>query len=304
MKKITQEQINEVKGLGFLINRSTNTCSGRIVPCGTVFSAQNFADIAKLSSVFGNGKVFATSRLSIEVPGIPYHKIKEAISFANEHNLRFGGTGNKIRPITACKGTTCVYGNCDTQDIAKQIHEKYYIGWKNVKLPHKFKIGVGGCPNSCMKPSLNDFGIEGHKTPVCDKTLCKNCTKCIVETRCPTKAAQIIDDKINIDSSKCISCGICVGKCPFGAIANESNTEYKIFVGGTWGKTTRIGTPLSFTVKYEDLFSILEKSIIWFKLNAKEKERFGVAINRVGFEKFEQDIINDNLLSQKDKLFE
>jgi dissimilatory sulfite reductase (desulfoviridin) alpha/beta subunit len=33
---------------------------------------------------------------------------------------------------------------------------------RSVTLPHKFKIGVGGCPNSCVKPSLNDVGIEGR----------------------------------------------------------------------------------------------------------------------------------------------
>ena len=28
-------------------------------------------------------------------------------------------------------------------------------------LPAKFKIGVGGCPNNCVKPTLNDIGIVG-----------------------------------------------------------------------------------------------------------------------------------------------
>ena len=35
---LTQEQIMKVKGQGFLINRGTELFSGRIVPCGTVFS--------------------------------------------------------------------------------------------------------------------------------------------------------------------------------------------------------------------------------------------------------------------------
>lgn len=107
-----------------------------------------------------------TSRLSAEIVGIPFEQIDAACNYAAERGLYFGGTGAKIRPITACKGTTCVYGNYDTQALAKELHEKYYVGWANVKLPHKFKIGIGGCPNSCMKPSLNDFGIEGHRVPI------------------------------------------------------------------------------------------------------------------------------------------
>ena len=34
-----------------------------------------------------------------------------------------------------------------------------------VKLPHKFKIAVGGCPNNCVKPNLNDLGIIGQRVP-------------------------------------------------------------------------------------------------------------------------------------------
>ena len=32
-------------------------------------------------------------------------------------------------------------------------------------LPGKFKIGVGGCPNNCIKPNLNDIGIVGAVLP-------------------------------------------------------------------------------------------------------------------------------------------
>ena len=32
-------------------------------------------------------------------------------------------------------------------------------------LPAKFKIGVGGCPNNCVKPTLNDIGIVGAVLP-------------------------------------------------------------------------------------------------------------------------------------------
>ena len=49
--------------------------------------------------------------------------------------------------------------------LPQKLYDEYYIGWADIKLPHKFKIGIGGCPNSCVKPALNDFGIEGHRIP-------------------------------------------------------------------------------------------------------------------------------------------
>ena len=299
---LTQEQIMKVKGQGFLRNRGTELFSGRLAAPGTVFTAQNFADMAELSRRFGNGKLICTSRQGVEIPGIPFEKIEEAQAFAAERGLRFGGTGAKIRPITACKGTTCVFGNCDTQAIATEIYEKYYLGWSGVKLPHKFKISVGGCPNSCIKPSLNDFGVEANRVPNFSADLCRGCASCNIENKCPSKAARVEGGKLRIDPELCKSCGVCTGKCPFGAIANESETVYRIYIGGTWGKTTRMGTPLSRTVSADEILPMLEKTILWYRENALPKERLGKAIDRVGIEAVEAALFSDDLLRRKDEI--
>ena len=295
------EQIASVKGRGFLLNRGTESFSGRIVAPGAVFTAKDLMTISEIAEKYGSGKVGFTSRLSAEVVGIPFDKIEEACAYAAERGLYFGGTGAKIRPITACKGTTCVYGNYDTQALAKEIHENYYIGWSKVQLPHKFKIGVGGCPNSCMKPSLNDFGVEGRKVPKFDSELCRGSKSCAVEKACPSKAAHVENGKLVIGEN-CLSCGVCTGKCPFNAVAPESETVYRIYVGGTWGKSTRMGTPLTRFVTREEIAPVLEKTMLWFKENAFAKERLGKAIDRLGFEKFEADIATDDLLNRKDEI--
>lgn len=297
--KLKEENITSVKGRGFLRNRGTDCFSGRIVAPGTVFSADDFANLAELARLFGNGKLICTSRLCVEIPGIPYEKIEEAEAYAAARGLYFGGTGAKVRPVVACKGTTCVYGNYDTQNLAKKIHEQFYLGWSKVKLPHKFKIGVGGCPNSCVKPSLNDFGVEGRKEPIFDGDLCRGCASCAVEKRCPMKAATVTDGKLSIDEKKCIACGVCTGICPFGAVAKESPTKYRIFVGGTWGKRTRMGTPLSRLVAEDEILPILEKTLLWFKKYGLPKERLGMTIDRVGFAQMERSLFSDELLLEK-----
>lgn len=246
MANLTMEEINAVKGKGFLRNRGTELFSGRVVPVGTVFTAAQFRALSELAETYGNGKLIGTSRQAVEVPGIPYERIPDAIAFAEAHDLHFGGTGAKVRPITACKGTTCVFGMYDTQALAKRIHETYYVGWKGVMLPHKFKISVGGCPNSCIKPSLNDFGVEGNR--------------------------------------------------------EEGRVVYKIYVGGTWGKNCRMGTPLSRRVSEEEILPILEKCMLWFRENGYAKERFGLAIDRVGFDAFEAAVLGDDLLARKDEI--
>lgn len=302
MGKLKGAEIKSVKAKGFLLNRGTELFSGRITAPGTVFTAQNFKDISEIAEKFGNGKIICTSRLAVEIPGIPFDKIEEAISYAKERNMLFGGTGNKIRPVAACKGTTCVYGNYDTQALAEKIYHNYYIGWHDVDLPHKFKIAIGGCPNSCMKPSLNDFGIEGHKAPKFDSELCRACKSCIIEKSCPMKAAKTDGEKLKIDEEICKTCGVCTGKCPFKAVSHDSEVMYQIFVGGTWGKRTRMGTPLSRLVSEEEILPILEKTMLWFKENAYLKERLGLAIDRIGVDKLEEALFSDDLLNRKDEI--
>ena len=299
MRKLTNEEIMSVKGRGFLRNRGTDRFSGRVVAPGTVFSAENFRDLSELAARYGNGKLIPTSRLCIEIPGIEFDNIPLAEEFAASHGLAFGGTGAKVRPITACKGSICVFGNCDTHAIAKKIHDEFYIGWSAVKLPHKFKIAVGGCPNSCMKPSLNDVGIEGRRVPVFDADKCRACKVCAVERACPSKAVSMRDGKAFIDKSVCLDCGVCTGKCPFGAVAPETKTVYKIYLGGTWGKKMRMGSALSRYFEEDEIYSVLEKAILWFRENAEPKERFGKAIDRVGFERAEAEILGDEILSRK-----
>ncbi len=299
---LTSEQITDVKARGFLRNRGTDCFSGRIVAAAGLYTPDELRAIAECAEKFGNGKVNFTSRLSAEIVGIPFDKIPEAEAFVAERGLSFGGTGAKVRPIAACKGTTCVFGNIDTQELARVIHEKFYVGMKDVKLPHKFKIGVGGCPNSCMKPSLNDVGIEGCKAFSFNSDLCKGCKKCLVAQNCPSKAVSVIDGKAVVDESKCTKCGVCVGKCPFGAAPKEAASVCRVFVGGTWGKTQRMGTRLSATFTPDEIPAVIEKVMLWYKENGYAKERLGAAIDRLGTDVLEAALSTNDLIERKEEI--
>ena len=299
---LTNEQITSVKGRGFLRNRGTDCFSGRIVTVAGLFTPDQLHAIAECSEKYGNGKVIFTARLAAEIVGIPFDKIPEAEAFMAERGLYFGGTGAKVRPITACKGTTCVYGNIDTQALAKVIYDKFYIGMRDVKLPHKFKIGVGGCPNSCMKPSLNDVGVEGCRAFSFDSELCRGCKKCAVAESCPTKAVSVVNGKAVIDTDKCTNCGVCVGKCPFGAVPKEAESVCRIFVGGTWGKTQRMGTLLNAVYSTDEIPSVIEKVMLWYKENGFVKERLGAAIDRLGANEFEVAIKGNDLIDRRDEI--
>lgn len=192
--------------------------------------------------------------------------------------------------MVSCKGTVCKFGLIDTFDLSAQIHSRFYEGYRAITLPHKFKIAVGGCPNSCVKPSLNDLGVVGQRRPVYDKTKCRGCKVCAVETVCPVGSAVVRQGKLNIDQT-CVNCGLCVGRCPFGAIGSGVD-GYQIYVGGRWGKKTAVGKPLGpMLTDVAAVLDTIESVIIFYKNEGEKGERFAQTIERIGFDNVERMIL-------------
>lgn len=293
-----------VKALGFLRNKGTNNFSGRVITVnGKITSAQNKC-ISEAAELFGNGIITFTTRLTVEVQGIPYDKIEDFRAYIAREGLVTGGTGPKVRPVVSCKGTTCQYGLIDTFAISEEIHEKFYNGYSDVKLPHKFKIAVGGCPNNCVKPDLNDLGIVGQMIPEFNEDFCKGCKKCTVEEACPIDAAKVADGVLNINGDECNNCGRCIAKCHFDTI-KDGKVGYRIYIGGRWGKHVARGKPLGkiFTDKKEAV-DIIEKTILLYKEKGKTGERLSQTIERLGFENVESELLSDDIFSRKQEILE
>ena len=293
-----------VKALGFLSNKGTDNFSGRIITVNGKITAEQHKKIAEAAEKFGNGNITFTTRLTIEVQGIPYEKIEDFRAFLREAGLETGGTGSLVRPVVACKGTTCQYGLLDSFALSEEIHRRFYEGYHTVRLPHKFKIAVGGCPNNCVKPDLNDLGIIGQYIPKFDEDECNGCKKCSVEAACPMGAAKLEDGVLAIDKDICNNCGRCVGTCHFDAL-NEGTYGYKIYIGGRWGKKVAQGRALSkiFTDK-EEALSVIEKAILLFREQGQTGERFAKTIERLGFENVEQQLLANDLLERRQAILD
>ena len=301
---IRPEEEKRVKALGFLNNKGTDNFSGRIITVNGKVTARQQKVIAEAAEKFGNGTVTYTTRLTVEVPGIPFDKIEEFQEFIAKEGLITGGTGSVVRPVVSCKGTTCQYGLIDTFDLSQKIHERFYLGYHTVKLPHKFKIAVGGCPNNCVKPDLNDLGIIGQLIPDYDEDACNGCKKCSVVTACPMGAASLADGVMEIDPEVCNHCGRCVGKCRFDAI--EGGTRgYKVYIGGRWGKKVAQGRTLSRIFRTEEeVLDVVEKAILLFREQGMTGERFSQTIDRLGFENVEKQLLANDLLERKQEILD
>ncbi len=294
-KKLSPEEIKRVKGLGCLQDkRYDDVFNVRVITRNGKLTAQEQIKIAEAAETFGSGEVTMTTRLTLEIQGVSYDRLDALFTFLEEAGLKTGGTGSKVRPVVSCKGTTCQYGLIDTFALSQKLHDLYYIGYHGISLPHKFKIAVGGCPNNCVKPDLNDLGVIGQRVPEIDLAKCKGCKVCQVQNNCPIQAAKLTDGKIRIDLAGCNHCGRCVGKCPFGAV-NESISGYKVYIGGRWGKKVAEGRALDkvFTLE-EEVVEVVERAILFFRDEGISGERFADTIARLGF-----DYVQDKLLNSK-----
>ncbi|HHZ03364.1 MAG TPA: (4Fe-4S)-binding protein [Tissierellia bacterium] len=301
--KVTSVEEKAVKAMGFLRNRGTDNFSGRIITVNGKITAAQQKIIGEAAEKFGNGDVLFTSRLTIEIPGIPYDKITEFQEYIAKEGLVTGGTGSKVRPIVSCKGSVCHHGLIDTFNVSEEIHNIFYNGYASVRLPHKFKIGVGGCPNNCIKPSLNDLGIIGQMVPNYDEELCMGCKKCPVENICPMGAAKVVDGRLVI-GDQCNNCGKCIGVCNFDSIP-DGEQGYKVFIGGMWGKRVNPGVAISKIFKTkEEVYEVIEKMILLYREQGQTGERVAQTINRIGFENIEAQLLSNEILERKEEILE
>lgn len=299
---VTPEEETRVKALGFLRDKTTaDKFNGRVITRNGKITAEETRTIAEAAERFGSGEVTMTSRLTMEIQGVPFDNIEPLREYLMQAGLETGGTGSKVRPVVSCKGTTCQYGLIDTFALSEEVHERFFHGYADVKLPHKFKIAVGGCPNNCVKPDLNDLGIIGQRIPLVDMEKCRGCKICRVENNCPIKVAKVENGKIVIDENACNHCGRCIGKCPFHAFENYTN-GFRVYIGGRWGKRVAQGRYLDkvFTDK-EEVLSVVEKAILLFREQGITGERFADTVARLGFENVQEQLLADDLLSRKEE---
>lgn len=300
---VPEEEVARLKGLGCLRDKTTPDCFNvRVLTVNGFLTVAQSRAIADAAERFGCGRIAMTTRLTVEIQSVPYGNVEPMMAFLKENGMEAGGTGPKVRPVVACKGTTCQYGLIDTYGLSQKIHTRFYQGYHHVRLPHKFKIGVGGCPNNCVKPDLNDLGIVGQRVILRDLERCKGCKRCQIEQSCPIKVCAVENGKLTVDGSLCNNCGRCLGKCPFH-VADEFTAGYAVYIGGRWGKQVARGQRISkvFTEE-EEVLAVVEKAILLFREQGTPGERFADTIARVGFDNVEAQLLGDELLCRKDTI--
>lgn len=277
------EQIDfaALKKGGFMRQKQKGKFSLRLGIVAGHLDAKGLATVAQVAQKYGHGYVHMTSRQGIEIPFIDFKDIEEVKAELLKGGVKPGVCGPRVRTVTGCQGNQiCPSGCIDSYDIATKLDKRYF----GRELPHKFKFGVTGCQNNCLKSEENDVGIKGGMAVHCEKSECIKCGVCV--KACRENAITLDPEQgILLDESKCNHCGRCVKACPTDAWKGKSG--FLVSFGGLFGNKIFKGEQLLPLITDEEtLFRVTDAAIQWFADNAKPSERFRFTLQRVGEEKF------------------
>ncbi|TDT51287.1 4Fe-4S binding protein [Fonticella tunisiensis] len=275
---MNKQQIAVLHEEGYIKQKEDGYFSVRIVTKAGTLTAQQMICLSEIADKYGRGQIGFTTRQSVEIPWIKEEYISEVKEKIKSAGLITGGTGKKVEPIAACKGTVCSYGLIDTLDLSNRLHERFFAR----ELPGKFKIGIAGCPNNCVTAPIHDLGFMAQKLPRVEEDLCKGCTMC--KRNCKANAIEMVEKRAKIDYEKCVQCGQCIKVCPFKAMQTEKE-GLAVFIGGKFGRRYRIGDRLETLISIDEAVEITERVIAFYDKNGLPGERLADVVDRLGIDR-------------------
>jgi len=274
--------LEELKAGGIISQRQKNMFSVRIRIVGGNVTPAQLRKIADLSETYGKSYVHITTRQGFEISHVKFEDVEKVTDELKKVDLILGACGSRVRVVVACQGRDiCPQALGDTQSLLKALDARFYGRYG---VPHKFKMGISGCPNACAKHNENDLGFMAVVEPKLeDKEACMGCGLCAEV--CPGKAIELVAEKPVFDDTKCFHDGKCIGICPNDAL-KVNRSGWQVFAGGKWGRRPQLGLPIANFVPTLQIPDMVQKILdVYIKLAGK-RERLGELINRLGLEEF------------------
>lgn len=151
-----------LKKRGFLKQRQEGFFILRTRMANGVYGKKQLGEINRIAKEYGLGFVHATVRQGLEIPFIKYADIPKVEAHLKVSGVLTGTSGARLRTTTSCPGNNwCKSGLVDTFALAEKIEKELNLVC-GLDLPHKFKIAISGCPNTCTRPQQSEIGIHGQ----------------------------------------------------------------------------------------------------------------------------------------------
>jgi nitrite reductase (NADH) large subunit len=124
---------------------------------GGTATAGELAAIANVAQKYNVKEIKITGGQRLGIYGIKKPDLPAVWRELTDAGLVSGHAYAKgLRTVKTCVGLEwCRFGTQDSTSLGKQLERLTWGNWT----PHKFKMGVSGCPRNCAEASIKDFGV-------------------------------------------------------------------------------------------------------------------------------------------------
>jgi len=154
---------DDLKKRGFLKQKQEGFFALRTrMPSTGAYTGGQLKKLADISEKYAKGMLHATVRQGLEIPFVKYEDIPGIERELASAGIETGTSGPRLRATTVCPGNNwCKQGLVNTFFLAGRIEKE--LGIKcGLDLPHKLKIAISGCPNTCTRVQFSEIGIHGQ----------------------------------------------------------------------------------------------------------------------------------------------
>jgi len=262
-----------------------------------IHTIRNLCDIA---DNLADGHVRFTVRSNCEFMVDDESKVAPLIEKLESEGFPVGGTGNSVSMISHTQGWLhCDIPGTDASGVVKALMDEIYEEFRQEEMPNRVRITTSCCQINCGGQGDIAINVQYTKPPKINHDLVANvCERPAVVARCPVAAIRpaLVNGKpsLEVDEKKCICCGACYPPCPPMQINSAESTKLAIWVGGkhsnarskpTFHKLVVAGLPNN-PPRWPEVAEAVKTSLYASKDNARDWERMGEWIERIGWPRF------------------
>ncbi|HHN67333.1 MAG TPA: NAD(P)/FAD-dependent oxidoreductase, partial [Thermopetrobacter sp.] len=124
---------------------------------GGVTTPDELRAIADVAEKYDAKEVKVTGGQRIDLFGIRKEDLPNIWRDLNAAGMVSGHAyGKALRTVKTCVGSEwCRFGTQDSTGLGIKLEKLTWGSW----MPHKFKMGVSGCPRNCAEATIKDFGV-------------------------------------------------------------------------------------------------------------------------------------------------
>jgi len=262
-----------------------------------VHTIRKLCDIA---DQYAEGFVRFTTRSNIEFMVSRFEKVPALIQKLQAEGFPVGGTGNSVSMISHTQGWLhCDIPGTDASGVVKSLMDFLHEEFIKEEMPNRVRITTSCCQVNCGGQGDIAINVQYTKPPRINHDLVANvCERPAVVARCPVAAIRpaMVNGKpsLEVDEKKCVCCGACYPPCPPMQINGPDSTKIAIWVGGkhsnarsrpTFHKLAVANLPNN-PPRWPEVAEVVRNILYAYKNNAKDWERLGEWIERIGWPRF------------------